>query len=407
MSAATKYDLSSSAYHANPHGVFAAMRADGPVARAHIPVLGKTWLAVTHEASAAMLKNEALFVRETVNAGLGEGAEFRWWMPGFFRPLTRNMLSLDDPDHRRLRGLVDQAFQRRGIEEMRPRIAEIADALLDDMARGERADIMADYARDLPLTVICELLGLPEADRPQLKRWMGGLTRMSGIVSLFGAMPGMYRLVRYLKAHFKHVRANPRGGLISGLIEAEHDGARLTEDELLSMVFLLFIAGHETTVHLISGGVLALLRHPEQRRALVADWSRLPLAVEECLRYVTPVQMTKPRYAREATALAGVSIARGESVMALLAAANADPAKFDEPERFDISRKPNPHLAFSTGVHFCLGFQLARAEAQVAFERLFTRFPELSLGVADNEIQWRHRFGLRALAALPVSLRDA
>ena len=398
------FDLSSQAFKRDPMPVFDEMRNRGAVVPFDFPIFGKLWLAVTHEAAAAVLKNEQDFVREPKNAGLKDHTYIRWWMPNFFLVLQDNMLGYDNPDHKRLRGLVDQAFARRGIEDLRRNIEEIADDLLDRMAEKSEADIVAALARDLPLTVICELLGLPQEDQPKFKKWAGGITGATNAFGIIRMLPGVFRLIRYLKGKFAEARVSPQEGLITALVEAEEEGDTLTENELLSMVFLLFFAGHETTVHLIGDAVLALLQHDEQKQKLLDDWDRLPLVVEECLRYCSPVQMTKPRYAARDLELAGHPLSQGENVIALIAAANCDPEKFDEPHRFDTERRPNPHLSFGTGIHFCLGIQLARAETQIALQRLFTRFPKLELAVDETNLEWHERIGLRGLKALPVRL---
>ena len=192
---------------------------------------------------------------------------------------------------------------------------------------------------------------------------------------------------------------------MTALVQAEQDGDKLSEDELLAMAFLLLFAGFETTVHLLSGGTLALLKAPEQKERLLNDWSLLPPAVEELLRFVSPVQMSEPRYVIRDLEFHGQSLRRGDSIVAWLGAANADPARFPDPEKLDLSRSPNPHVSFGSGIHFCLGAQLARVEAQVGFERLFTRYPRLALAVADSELKYSGNMLLRALVALPVRLQ--
>ena len=197
---------------------------------------------------------------------------------------------------------------------------------------------------------------------------------------------------------------NPRSGLLSSLVAAKQDGHQLSEDELLAMAFLLLFAGHETTVHSLSGSVWSLLQDAGQLEALQADWNHMDLAVEELLRYLTPVQMTKPRIAAMDMDFHGQSIKQGDYIMALLAAANCDPEKFDQPETLDLHRDPNPHLAFGSGIHVCLGLKLARAEMAIALEKLFTRFPKLCLAVPEKELQWKKMLGLRSLLKLPVKL---
>jgi cytochrome P450 len=191
---------------------------------------------------------------------------------------------------------------------------------------------------------------------------------------------------------------------MTALVQAEDEGDQLSENELLAMAFLLLVAGHETTVHLVGGGVLALLEAPEQKARLLADWSLAPAAVEELLRFVSPVQIAKPRYARHDLEFHGRPLRRGEMLIPMLASANADPARFDGPERLDVTRSPNPHVAFGTGMHFCLGAQLARVEAQVVLEKVFSRFPNLALAVPASALRYTGRIGMRALTALPVQL---
>jgi cytochrome P450 len=343
-------------------------------------------------------------VRSAKNAGLRQEIGMRWWMPGTIRTLAASMLSYDNPDHHRLRKLVDQAFNRQHVEGMRPRIGAICDELLDRIAGAESVDLLETVARPLPLAVICELLGLPEEDRPNFRRWVKALMSIRSVWGIFRVIPGMLRLMSYLRRHFEQCRRQPRPGLMTALVQAEQDGDKLNEKELLAMAFLLLAAGFETTVHLISGGTLALLQAPEQKARLVADWSLAPSTVEELLRFVCPVQIAKPRYIARDLEFRGRPLRRGEILIPMLASANADPARFDSPERLDLARAPNPHVAFGTGMHFCLGAQLARVESQVVIERLFTRFPNVSLALPDSAPEYTGRLGIRALKALLVRL---
>jgi cytochrome P450 PksS len=283
-------------------------------------------------------------------------------------------------------------------------ITAIADRLLDRLDGKAEADLMEEFCRDLPLSVICALLGLPEQDHDRFKSWLGGLKDTANIGAVLRAIPGVISVVRYLRRVSRPGGGALPDGLVAALREADTGGEKLTEDELVSMIFLLFGAGQETTTHLISGGLFALLTHEPQRRRLQADPDLIPLCVEESLRYVSPVQMTKPRFAVRDLEWQGRQFRRGDMFAALLAAANCDPARFERPHDFDITRHPNPHLSFGTGVHFCLGFQLARAEAGVAFERILARFPSMRLAVDAGSITWRKRLGIRALAQLPVRL---
>jgi cytochrome P450 PksS len=351
-----------------------------------------------------MLKDKETFVRDPANAGSRTQERILRILPRSIGLLALNMLGKDDPEHRHLRGLVDQAFQRRGIQAMRPMITAVADRLLDRVAHHSEVDLMETFCRDLPLSVICEMLGLPDTDHERFKNWLGGLKDTANIGAVIRAIPGVLRVVRYLRKVSRHGGGAKPDGLIIGLQDAEIEGRRLSEDEIISMIFLLFGAGQETTTHLISGGLLEILRHDDQRRQLQADPGLMPLCVEECLRHVSPVQLTKPRWATRNVSFAGQEFGRGEMVAGFLTAANRDPVEFDNPHQFDMTRKPNPHLSFGTGVHFCLGYQLARAEAAIAFERVLARFPKLRLAVAGESIVWRKRVGIRALSSLPVRL---
>jgi cytochrome P450 len=398
------FDILSPGFHADPMPTLDRMRAEGPFVRMKLPIVGRTWLAVTHDACAMLMKDHETFARDPANAGSRIQARILRFLPRTISLLALNMLGHDDPEHRRLRGLVDQAFQRRTIEAMRPMITEIADGLLDKLEGSTEADLMSKFCRDLPLSVICAVLGLPEADHDRFKNWLGGLKDTANIGAVIRAIPGVIRVVRYLRRVSRPGGGALPNGLIAALRDAEMGGQTLSEDELVSMIFLLFGAGQETTTHLISGGLFALLSHEDQLRRLQRDPTLMPTCVEECLRYVSPVQMTKPRFATRDVIWQGLRFRRGDMFAAFLSAANCDPARFEEPHRFDITRHPNPHLSFGTGIHVCLGFQLARAEAAIAFDRILARFPNISFVEDEGTLKWRRRLGIRALAHLPVRL---
>lgn len=398
-------DLVSPSFHADPAATLDQIRRTGQgVIRVKLPIVGKIWLCVTHETCASLLKDHDSFARDPANAGRFFQANVLRVLPRTIRLLALNMLGHDDPEHRRLRQLVDQAFQRRSIDAIRPIIVETADRLLDRIGTRKEADLMDVFCRDLPLSVICAMLGLPERDHERFKSWLGGLKDTANIGAVIRAIPGVVRVVNYLRRVSRPGGGAKPDGLIAALRDVELEGGRLTEDELVSMIFLLFGAGQETATHLIAGGLLEILRRPEQRRALQADAQLLPLCVEECLRHVSPVQVTKPRWAKRDIVLGGQRIAHGEMVAAFLTAANRDPTTFANPDVFDAGRRPNPHLSFGTGVHFCLGFQLARAEAAVAFERIMLRYPDVALASDPAALVWHRRMGIRALASLPVRL---
>ncbi|MCB1510323.1 MAG: cytochrome P450 [Hyphomicrobiaceae bacterium] len=395
------YDLTSPAHLRDPGVMTDRLRAKGPLVRVRFPIIGRVWLATTQEMAGHILKDNAGFGMRRAGGGI---AGLQWWMPGIFRVLARNMLTMDEPDHTRLRAIVDEAFRRRAVMDMVPQVRAIADrlagSLFDD---GAPADLVSRYARQLPLIVICELLGLPDEDRVQFAGWANRFTDVTSLPGFLRLVPALYAMRRYIERRLDDARA--RGGadgLIGELVRVEREGAQISRDETVAMVFLLLAAGHETTTHLISGSVHELLRNQSLRDWLAEDWSRAPLAVEEFLRFVAPVQFSKPRFARRDVMLGGVQLKAGDMVMAMLVAANRDPAERTSPHELDLARRPNRHIAFGTGIHFCLGHQLARIEGACALEALFTRWPKLALAVPEAEIQWRRQPGIRAIRALPV-----
>jgi cytochrome P450 PksS len=240
------------------------------------------------------------------------------------------------------------------------------------------------------------------ADRPRFIAWANTMSSLTNVASFFRLLFAFRKMRAYLERQLQLARVRGGEGLIAELVQVEREGGQITPDEMVSMVFLLLAAGSETTTHLISGSVYELLRNPGVRDWLAQDWSRVGLAVEEFLRFVSPVQFSKPRYVRRDIELAGVRLKKGDRVMVMLAAANMDPAMHDRPESLDLARKPNRHMSFGTGIHFCLGHQLARIEAACALEALFVRWPRLGLAVESSQIHWRKRPGLRAIAKLPV-----
>ena len=317
--------------------------------------------------------------------------------------LANNMLTNDEPDHTRLRGIVDEAFRRRAVLDMEPRILAIAGELADELfAEGSPADLVDRYARKLPLSVICELLGLPLADRRKFTAWAGYLTRFTGPFGFLGVIPKIFAIKRYMAERLEAARAEGCTGLIAELVRVEKERGRISHDEMVAMLFLLLIAGHETTTHLISGSVYEPLRNPGLRDWLEEDWSRANLAVEEFLRFVSPVQFSKPRFLRRDVELGGVRLKKGEQIMPMLAAGNFDPQANDHPESLDLERRPNRHIAFGAGIHFCLGHQLARMEGKCRLQALLERWPKLDLASAGSRIRWRTRAGFRAIERLPV-----
>jgi cytochrome P450 PksS len=393
-------DLTSEDFFRDPRPELRRLREAGPVVEVKLPLFGRVWMATTQETVSRVLKDSATF---SLRKPDGNVAGLRWWMPGIVRTLASNMLTVDEPDHTRLRGIVEEAFRRRAVLEMQPRIRSIADALAADLfLQGSPADLVSRYARLLPVSVICELLGLPLTDRAKFMTWAARATSANSAIRFLRMIPTLMTMRRYLQRQLEHARQGRSAGLIAELVAVEKEGAPITRDEMVSTIFLLLFAGHETTTHLISGSVFELAKNPALRDWLAADWSRADLAVEEFLRFVCPVQLSKPRYVREDIDLGGVRLKRGDQITAGLAAANMDPTANPQPEKQDLARKPNRHVAFGTGIHFCLGHQLARLEAKCALEALYTRWPKLALAVAPQAIHWLRRPGMRSIISLPV-----
>lgn len=402
-------DISSQAYKRNPYPTLAKSIRQGPVVKIKYPLIGSFWAATTYEAVNELLRDRETFVRDPRSAGLKKGANLPWWFPRSMRRMTEGMINRDEPDHRRLRSLVEQAFLRRHIEQLRPRFESIAMQMLDELEATYRqtrqpVDLVAGLARPFPLAVICELLGLPQADRPMFVKQAESFANSPSLIAIFKMFQGIRHISAYIRKQIDAVRRTPQDGLISALIVAEEGGQRLTEDEMEAMILLLLFAGHVTTVHLIGAGIYTLLEHPDQKQSLMSDWSQVGGAVDEMLRYLSPVQTTKPMMPVRDIEWQGQHLKRGEGIVALLAAANVDPGQFVHPERFDIRRTPNPHVAFGAGIHVCLGWKLAVAETEIATEQLFTRFPKLALAIPDSQVKWSRQMGTRGMESLPVSL---
>jgi cytochrome P450 PksS len=393
-------DFTSQDFFRDPLPTLEKLRAIGPVIEVRLPMIGRVWMTTTQEMASRVLKDNQVF---TLRKDDGAVAGMRWWMPSIFRVFAKNMLTVDEPDHSRLRGIVEEAFRRRAVLEMVPRIRAIADQLADELfAQGSPADLVGRYARTLPLSVICELLGLPLADRPKFMAWANRATSASSAVVFLRMVPTLAAIKRYLQRRLEHARAVGGQGLIAELVQVEKEGARISSEEMVVMVFLLLFAGHETTTHLISGSVFELAKNSGLRDWLAEDWRRADLAIEEFLRFVSPVQFSKPRFIRQDVELDGVRLRRGDQIVAMLASANMDPAANMLPEKLDFERRPNRHIAFGTGIHFCLGHQLARLEGKCALEALYGRWPKLRLAVEPGQIRWRSRPGIRAIISLPV-----
>ena len=395
-------DLLDPGFLADPYPVYHRLRAEAPVYRHPFGF----YVLTRYEDVAAFLRDarfgksgyQALF-----EARFGGGPDASW--------LALSMLFRDPPDHTRLRALVGQAFTPRVVEALRPRVQTIVDGLLDRVTEAGRMDVIEDLAYPLPVTVISELLGVPVDEADQVKAWSRDVARALDAIALPVEPEVLERgrratagMVGYFGRLADERRSRPGQDLLSGLVQAEEAGDRLTERELLATCVLLYVAGHETTVNLVGNGLLALLRHPNEWRRLREDSTLLPGAVEELLRYDGPVQRTG-RTATVDVEMGGVAIPAGTLVLAMLGAANRDPEQFTEPDRLDVTRDEPRHLAFGAGIHYCLGASLARLEGQVAIGTVLRRFSGLTLDV--ERPAWRPSSALHGLETLPVLLAPA
>jgi len=407
MAVSSKYDLYSDSFRAATYETYAAMRETDPVFRQ--PGLdGETpiWFVTRHDDVVAVLLDDERFVLDPALALTAD--ELEEWRSGSGLPnnerIDRNLLALDGVDHRRLRRLVTKAFTPRIVEGLRPRIQEIADELIDRAAPRGEMDLVDDYAFPLPITVIAELLGIPAADQGRFRAWSNAFVSPALTDEAKAQfVVHVEEFLAYLHDLFARRRAEPLGDLVSALVQAEEQGDALSEDELSSMVVLLVIAGHETTVSLIANAVLVLLTHPDELRRVRDDPALLPNAIEELLRYESPVERSLTRWAATDVELGGHSIRRGELVIAVLGAANRDPARFAAADELDLGRSDVKHVGFGRGSHYCLGAPLARIEAEIALRTLFDRLPTLRLAVVPEELARRPVPLFRSLVSLPVA----
>lgn len=404
----TSVDLFSKDFQSNPYLSYAQLRQDAPVYHVSGPMGSEIWLITRYEDARAALA-DSRFSKDPKRAP--QWAKMMAAGVGDEGPLGANMLNSDPPDHTRQRRLISMAFTRRRIDLLRPRVQEITDELIAAMATKSEVDLITALAYPLPITVICELLGIPGEDRDDFGTW----TRMllaspmtkEGVES---RRQGNQNMDRYLTDLVSKLRAevdpdldyDAQPNMLSALI-VPGKADQLSERELLGMIKLLLVAGHETTVNLIGNGTVALLRHPDQIQLLRDRPELMPAAIDELLRYDGPIERVPMRFTTEDIEIAGVTIPEGSAVNIVLAAADRDPTRFDAPDRLDIAREENPHIAFGHGIHYCIGAPLARIEGQIAFRALLDNFPNMALACPPEELDWR--IGgpniMRGLGSLP------
>ncbi|MBB3131340.1 cytochrome P450 PksS [Paenibacillus rhizosphaerae] len=375
--------------------------------------MGPAWIAWRHDDAVTILKDPRFIKdmrklvssqdqqqslqnqQQSINDSPSMKEQFEWTMN------MPNMLEVDPPDHTRLRRLTAKAFTPHMIENLRPRIQQIADELLDAVIEQGKMDLITDFAFPLPIRVISEMLGIPAIDQDKIRDWthklMSGNADPSQNAELAKALQ---EYIHYIKTLLDEKRKHPGEDVMSALVHAYEEGDQLSENELLSTIGLLIVAGHETTTNLIGNGILALLQHPQQTRLLRDNPSLLPSAIEELLRFSGPI-MYSYRFAGEDMTMHGKTIRKGEMMLFTLAAANFDPQKFSNPEVLDITREENEHLAFGKGIHHCLGAPLARLEGQIAFGTLLQRLPDLRLAIRPEQLIY-NKSAIRSLASIPM-----
>ena len=378
-------NVASKDFAENKFAYYRWLREEAPVYKGKMLVMNVYFLSRYNDVT-AMLKDPR-FLRNRTTA-TGGGSRFPMPLPKNVQYLTKSMINDDDPNHKRLRDLVQQAFTPSAISNIEPRIEALTHQLLDELPSGEPVDLSSTYALEIPVTVIRELLGVEEDDMPKFhaltSTLIQGFTGIGIVRTLFWDIRRAGEFVRDLIAR---KRANPGDDVLTGLINAEAEGDRLSEDELVTLVYLLIFAGYETTVHLISNSVLALLQHPGQLERLRTEPDIASRAVEELTRFAGPIHGTKPAYAAEDIELHGTTIPRGAMVMPLLGAANRDPAIFTDPETLDLARTPNRHVGFGFGPHTCLGAVLARMETKLALTALLDRYPKIQLAIPPDQLE--------------------
>ncbi len=385
----------------DPYRFYRALRERDPIHRTRP---GAGWVLSRYRDVVGVLRDpgfssdERHWVRWKRLRALGARAG----IPDPYREDQTSMLRLDPPDHTRLRNLVRKAFTPRAVERMRPRVEARVKELLEPFGASGTMELVGDFAAPLPVVVIAEMLGVPVEDRERLRRWSDDAVQLLGDSSLedtLRAVEALDQLRAYFAEQAEQRRREPRDDLLSALVAAEEEGERLGHAELLGVCSLLLVAGNETTTNLIANGLLALLRHPEQLALLRREPELMSNAVEEMLRWDSPVQLTS-RIATEDLELGGTAVKKGQQCVLLLAGANRDPEAFPDPDRFDVRREAPRHLSFGHGVHFCVGAQLARMEATLALQALVTRYPKLSL--ATTKVAWRPNTVLRGPVSLPL-----
>ncbi len=399
-------DLADPLMFSNPFPRYAQLRRDAPVSivESQQLVRGRGYLVSRYE-DVLQVHKDPRFSSDIIK--YGPGGRLLKYGPRLFRLLTDSMVFKDDPEHKRLRGLVNKAFTPSRVQRMSDDISRIVNTLIDRMAERDTVDLIEDFAIPLPLAVISDMLGVGDADRDKFHEWTKEFAdnTASSPIGMLRAVPTGRRMMKMFDRLAAERRANPDDGLISGLVGASDDDDRLADNEVVAMIFLLLLAGHDTTANLIGSSIVALLDHPEQIDALREDPLLIDTAVEELLRFTTPVPCGAARIAIEDVEIGDFTIPKGSSVLGMIISANRDESVFDQPEELDLGRDPNRHITFAFGAHYCLGNQLARLEGRMAIGALVQRFPNMRLAVTRDNLRYKPTQSLRGLRELPLHLR--
>lgn len=400
-------NLASPELQKDPYPAYAEMRKNSEPVFINNPTGGgKAYFITRYHDVMAVLKDPR-FASDQRRLPDADDWTKKWYIPKTLRLFGDTMALVDEPDHTRLRNLIHKAFTPKMIQDLESNIEQMAHELLDAVANQAEIDFMADFALPLPLNVICDMMGVAQRDRHKMHRWMSNTITDAATSSPLAIIPKLlnaFGLNRFLTKLVTDRRHNPQDDLTTALVQAEADGDKLSETELLAMLFLILFAGHETTVNLIGSGTLALLQQPQQFDLLKQNPDLMDTAIEELLRYTNPVQHIATRYSLEDIKIGDIDIPQYSAIMLGIGAANRDETVFENPDSLDITRDPNRHIAFGFGVHYCVGAPLARLEAKVAFEILFRRYPNLELAVPAEQLKWRGALALRGLKHFPMRL---
>lgn len=399
-------DLSDPVMFDDPFPRYAELRRDAPVSRVlHQETRKVEAFMLTRYEDVLTLHSDARFSSDPFRGR--RGSVVRRMLPRMLRLLVDSMVFKDDPEHKRLRGLVNKAFTPKMVQRMSGDVQAIADGLVDGLAGRDTIDLVRDLAVPLPLAVIAEMLGVEARDREAFHHAVQRMTQdASGgnVVAVLRMMPTGRRMVKLFERLAAQRRVEPDDRLITALVRANDEGDVLSEHEIIAMIFLLLLAGHDTTSNLIGSSVLTLIEHPDELDRLRRDPAIIDTAVEELLRFTTPVPCGATRTLLDDVEIAGTTLPKGASVLGMIISANRDDSVFDDPDRLDLSRQPNRHLSFAFGSHFCLGNQLARMEARIALSGLLARFDRIELAVPRQSLQWKPTQSLRGLRSLPLRL---